>query len=416
MEKLGLLGKAAESAFEKAGMRPLEAIGLFIVLAFSAGIAFDGLFQQQDFLLPTYDNSMLHAGRARIVLETGHWAENELVFGGNTTSYHSPAYPVLVASVSLATGLNWVWAIKIIALILSVLLPLGIYLFAKEASGGNWIAGVASAFLALNSYNLMSWGTRTTPISLGVVLVVFLLYFVLKKMRVPALLCALVLALDHQPSLLAAVLTLFIYAAAVTLFEAIGALKREPLSRALPKTISGMDWTANLAGLLAFGAYMLWHIRQTGLSCLNFHCLPQASAHEFGKSIDLVQYVAKFPQAPAALGIFVAAFDGNIEKRARILLFSWLAATLILVKNDAVFALFGGSGGVFTERFITYLDQAVAVFGGIAIGWIFSMLAGGWRSRQGEEPGIAHAMQGAKPAVFKTANPSSQSGRERHGK
>ncbi len=385
-----------ENAFGKLGLTPLEALALFIILSFSFGIAFNGLFEKQDFLLPTYDNSMLHAGRARIVLETGQWAEKELVFGGNTTSYHSPAYPVLVAGVSLATGLNWVWAIKIVGMLFSILFPIAFFLLAKEASGGNWMSGIAAAFLALNSYNLMSWGTRTTPISFGVILVVFLLYFVLKKMRAPALLCAITLALNHQPSLLVAVVSLFLFAVATTLsaiwasvWETLrisGSEVGEKAKAFFYGTIEKMDWAANFAGLLAFGTYMLWHVRQTGLSCLGFKCLPQASAHEFGKGIDLQEHFFKFPQAPAIMGVLVVALDSKIDRRAKMLLFSWLAAALLLVKNDAVFALFGGSGGVFTERFLTYLDEAAAVFGGIAIGWIFAFLAGGGRREKRETP------------------------------
>ncbi len=364
------------------GIAPIEAIGLLLVLSFSFGLAYDGLFEKQDYLLPTYDNSMLHAGRAREVIETGHWAEKELVFGGNTTSYHLPAYPAIVAAVSLATGLNWVWAIKIIALLFSLLLPIGFYLFAKHASGGNWIAGVAAAFLALNSVNLMTWGTRTTPISLGVLLVPFLLYFVLKRMHLTAAATAVIIALDHQPSLLVAVLSLFIYAAITAVSEVTKAISEtdynpfknlrnelELAKRALPK----WDWAANFAGLAAFATYMAWHIRQTGLSCLDFKCLPQLGAREFGKSIELQTYFARFPQLFAILGVIWVAVDSKIGFREKLLLYSWLAATVILVKNDV---LFGGSGGVFTERFVTYLDGSVAVFGGIAVGAIAYLLSG----------------------------------------
>lgn len=365
------------------GLQLLELIGVLFVTGFSLSLAYNGLFVQQDFFLPTYDNSMLHAGRAREVIETGHWAEKELVFGGNTTSYHLPAHPVLVATVALATGLNWAWAVKLVALLMALLFPIAFYLLGKEASGGNWVAGVAAAFLALNSINLMEWGTRTTPISLGVVLVIFLLFFILKKMKWPALLCALAIALDHQPSLLAAVLTLLLYSAGVFFAEAFKLFfeeRKRGLQSFLREAILRMDWNANATGLLAFFAYMSWHIRQTfpqlGWTCLNFHCLPQASAHEFGKSINLLEYFFKFPQAFAALGILAVALDQQIQERAKILLFAWLFAMLILVKNDEVFAFFGGNGGVFTERFLTYLDEAAAVFGGIAIGKIVALISG----------------------------------------
>ncbi|MFQ5405755.1 MAG: DUF6541 family protein [Candidatus Micrarchaeia archaeon] len=362
-----------------------KALGLLAVLLFSTLIAYHGLFEIQDFMLPTYDNAMLHAGRAREVIETTHWAEIEAVFGGITKSYHLPAYPVLIAILSLLSGLNWAMSIKLTAMIMSILFPLGFYFLGKEISGGNWMSGVAAAFLALNATNLMTWGTRTTPISLGVTLIPFLLYFVLKKRLAAALLISIILALTHQPSLLAAVSTLFLYTVFNTIlvkkeeFEKLlkkGKITAKNTMKSIQNIYNKQKWTANFSGLTLFFVYIAWHIRQTGLSCLNFSCLPQADANEFGKSIDLAEHFFKLPQAPAILGVPWLLLDKKINNNAKTLVIAWLVATLLLVKNDVIFELMGGSGGVFTERFLTYLDEAAAILGGIFIGGAFKFFAG----------------------------------------
>ena len=161
--------------------RKLHAIALLAVIGLSAYLVYDGLFNKAGYFLPTFDNSMLHAGRARVVADTGHWAEMELVFGGITKSYHSPAYPALVAGLADLTGLSVWWAVRLASLLITgLLLPLGLYLLAKRLSG-SWQAGVVAALVAPSLPSLITWGTRTSPISLGVVLVAFGVYFLAKE-------------------------------------------------------------------------------------------------------------------------------------------------------------------------------------------------------------------------------------------
>lgn len=358
--------------------RFLKSAGLLVVFCLAAAIFYFGYFGRASYFLPTWDNSMLHAGRAVYMIETGHFSENEVVFGGVTPTYHSPFYPALVAGFSVLSGLDFAWAERALSFLCGLLLPFAFYCLAKAISG-DWRAGVAAALFSLWSSSLMTWATRNSPISIGNILVPLGLYFVLRRKTWLAALCAVALALDHQPSLLVFVASVFLFFAYEYLM-ALPRLKeiaRKPVS--LFSSLFGKGViTATIAGLSAFGAYMAWHIRQTGLSCLTFHCMPQTGAHEFGKPVSLVTYFSALPQALAALGVAALALDRRIPSRHKAVLFAYFLACVLLVKND----LYGIA--TFTERFVTYLDGAVAVLAGVGVASALSLLDGSVRTAKDE--------------------------------
>lgn len=344
----------------------LRTAGLIILLGLAFTIAYWGMFDKAGRFLPTWDNSMLHAGRAVFIMETGHYAEKEVVFGGVTPTYHLPAYPALVAGTALLTGLDFAWTERLLTMALTTLLAFAFYAVAKGISG-DWRAGVVAGILALSSSNLMTWGTRNSPIGLGNVLLPMALYLLLTRRTLAASICALVIALDHQPTLLVFVLSAFLF----FLCEYLASLEKAKLSvEKILQTILHRDVvTTALAGLAAFLTYLSWHVRQTGIACLNFSCLPQFGAKEFGKSIDFLEYFSKSPQAIALLGFLLLPFS-NVPTRNKALAFAWLFACILLVKNDLL------GIGAFTERFLTYLDAAVAVFAGVGIAIVLSRLDG----------------------------------------
>ena len=344
----------------------LKTAGLVILLGLAFSIAYWGLFEKAEVFLPTWDNSMLHAGRAVFIIQTGHYAEMEVVFGGVTRTYHLPAYPALVAGTSLITGLDFAWTERFLTLALTMLLAFAIYAIAK-AIAGDWRAGVIAGILALSSLNLMTWGTRNSPIGLGNALLPLAFYLLLERRTLAAALFALVIALDHQPTLLVFVLSAFLF----FLWEYLVNLPSTKLSaKGLLSNIMHPEvLTTALSGLAAFLMYMAWHVRQTGIACLNFSCLPQFGAKEFGKSIDFVEYFTKSPQAIALLGILLLPISKAPAKNKAIA-FAWLIACILLVKNDLL------GIGAFTERFLTYLDCVVAVFGGVGIAIALSWLDG----------------------------------------
>ena len=160
----------------------IEALALLASLGFGVALAVDGLFNTASYYTPVFDNSMLWAARARLVGETGRYAEYELVFGGITKTYHVPFWPSMAAALSALSGLNLYWSVRLVALLQIVLLGLSTYLIAKKVSGSG-TAGAFAAFLAYNSINLMSWGTRTSPVSWGVILIPFGLWAVAEQRK-----------------------------------------------------------------------------------------------------------------------------------------------------------------------------------------------------------------------------------------
>ncbi len=360
----GLRGEGAKIGW----LGVFNALSLIAAIGLSIALVVYGL-GQDPYFMPTYDNSMLHAGRARVILDTGRWAEYELVFGGITKSYHLPFHPALAAGLSTLTGLNLWWAIRLVHLLFTgLLLPLAFYLLARKLSG-SWMAGVAAAVSALAMPNILSWGTRTTPIGVGVVLVPLAFYFIAKKDYPMALATALAIAVDHQPSLLAFGLSFFLFFVANAASEA-HKNGWEPFKRRLlfPGELrKEFSWLFAI-GFLALCLYLGWHLRQTGTSCLDFKCLPQLSSHEYGSVKDFVALFAVPARFLAVLGITALAFTRRFDLRTKLLLFSWLLATLFLVKNDLI------GLGVFGERFLTFFDESLAVFAGIFIAGLFEVL------------------------------------------
>lgn len=346
----------------------VEFSSLLVLLGFSFLLVFQGIFVKAGYFLPTYDNAMLHAGRARVILDTSHWAEMEVVFGGITRSYHLPAYPSLAAGISLLTGLNLLWSIRLIALIFSILLPLSFFLLAKHVSKNHY-AGVLAGFFALISYNLMAWGTRTSPISFGVLLVPLVFYFVLKKNYFFAIPLALLIALDHQPSLLVLVLslTIFLFFSFSEFF-----LRQKIISFSLIKRFFSESKWVFLVLFIPLVAYLAWHVRLTGFDCLTLQCLPHFSSHEYGDIINLWDYFFGewiIPRAFGFFGIFWIVIEFSrkrVEAREFILMLSWFVACFLLIKND-VFGI-----RVFTERFVTYFDEVIAVLGGLFVGSVYA--------------------------------------------
>ncbi len=380
----------------------VEYVALIVSLCFGLAIAVDGHFNTASYYPPVFDNSMLWAARARIIGDTGHYPEMEVVFGGITKTYHVPFWPGLVAGFSALSGLGLYWTIRAISFIQVVLLGLGVYLLAKRISGSR-AAGALAAFLAFISPNLMMWGTRTSPISWGVVLLPFGLWFALENRRVLTALVGMALALDHQPTLVAYLLTLLLYVIFSNLHKVKGIISN--------KSIEGIEQAPIISGVLSFATYMTWHIRQTGLTCLNFKCLPQSAAHEFGNSIPMRDFLSKVPSIIGAAGVLAvtvwavrkesrvhqyAAYLGIVvtgvgafldipamlflglflllygvsRKREELMLLAFITATAILVKNDAL------GIGVFTDRFLTHFDLALAVAGGVIVGIATKALGG----------------------------------------
>ncbi|MFH0973635.1 MAG: hypothetical protein V1817_02515 [Candidatus Micrarchaeota archaeon] len=354
--------------------RLLELIALLVAVGFAFSLVVPGLFEKADFFLPTYDNSMLHAGRARFVIDTGFYPDRELVFGGVTPTYHVPAYPALVAAFSELSGLNWLWTIRVIALLFAALLPLAVYCLAKRASGGNAFAGAAAAFFVLLTGSLTTWGMRTTPISLGVIAVVMLLYFVIERNWPIVIFGSVMLAFTHQPSLLTFFGSMCVFFVFSNFGAALSFLKKSAAwtRGELIEFAKSLDWLPFAGALAALLPYLAWHISKTGLGCLTLKCLPQGASKEFGEPVNLAEYFGielnklapKLPHALALLGVFWIIIDERIGKREKALLLAWFLFSILLVKNE----LFGI--GVFTQRFVTFFDEAVAVFAGIFVGGI----------------------------------------------
>ena len=368
--------------------RIIEIFALLVAIGFALSIVNQGLFERADFFLPTYDNSMLHAGRARFVMDTGFYPSLELVFGGVTPTYHVPAYPSLVAAFGELSGLSWFWSIRVIALLFAVLLPLAAYCLAKRASGGNAFAGAAAAFMILLTAGVSTWGMRTTPISLGVITVLALLWLVLERNWLLVVFGGVMLALTHQPSLLAFFGTMCVFFIASNAGAAWAFLRKSGswTKREAGEFLKSLDWLPFVGGAAALLPYLAWHISKTGLTCLTLKCLPQGNSHEFGESVNLVDYFKPFkdaadnvsggvqtffvnvPQFLGLIGVLWVAFDKRVDGRAKLLLYSWLLWTLLLVKND-VFGI-----GVFTQRFLTFFDESVAIFAGVFVGGLLVLV------------------------------------------
>ncbi|MGZ4906054.1 MAG: hypothetical protein ACXV5T_04875 [Halobacteriota archaeon] len=305
----------------------------------------------QNYVIPTYGNTLYHVGIERLTLESSYYPSQELSYNGGFPNFYVPAYRLLIASQSLVSGIDPMLMSGLMTIMLSVAIFGIVYAVAKRFAGIS--AAVAALFFLTLSPEMAIFTLRALPELLGLFTLPLTLFFILvNKSESPfqfngyvllSIIAAAVTALTHQ-------ITLLTLAAVLSVYALTQLRNRNELLRVIVPLVA------------LFSVYGLWQLYS--LHTISILGLSQVKYHE-GTPVDFfagANSVGFFERAGllvlpfAAVGLAWLQRD-KIDKR--FLLYSWVVASLLLTKND----LFGV--GIFMDRFLTFFVQSLVIAGGI---------------------------------------------------
>lgn len=297
------------------------------------------------FIMPTFGNTFIHVTIARETIDTGYFPLIDYSYGGGIPNLYVPAYRMLIAELSLLFGVDIIILSRYLVLFFGVLASLSFYVLTKSFSN-EW-AGVFAAFLASISPELVIYTLRPLPQSLGMVLVPFAIFAIVKNNYLLTALSFIFISLLHQETALVLVGIIFVYYNLALLFK------------------SSAERLALIAFIIGVFTYLIWHFAIVGN--INIMELAQFKYKESGSSpnlFDLTNGVEKMPLF-TRIGFLVSLFTipGLLIslKKKNYLLLSFFILNFLAVGNEYI------GIGVFADRFVAYLCQPMVVLSAIAI-------------------------------------------------
>ncbi|OIO22556.1 hypothetical protein AUJ65_05895 [Candidatus Micrarchaeota archaeon CG1_02_51_15] len=327
----------------------------------------------QNFYMPTYGNTGIHAAPIREFAETGFYSrEDHFSYGGGVPSTYVPLYRAGIASFVMLTGISVEAASRLWVMLVALLVPLGFYLLAKKIWGSE--TGLIAAFLASVPADLLIYTIRPLPQAIAMALIPLVLWLVLERKWIPALLLTAVTVWTHQEAGLYLVAVQFGVAFIVLLERAWIHLSKKHVNDACKerKAIAVLSIACWAAGALA---YIIWHFAVTG--DVNFLAMNQFVLHE-GTAVTFTTFITQLGWTLLALSaVGVLAILGSAFKNKKwfsageLIALSAVVSGIILAKNE----LIGLS--VLMQRFIAFLDQGMILIAAFGAWWIISRLVGG---------------------------------------
>ncbi len=322
-----------------------------------------------NYVVPTYGNTMYHVGIERETILTQHYPDYELSYGGGFPHFYVPAYRLLIASMSVATGIDPMVMSGLMTIAIALFILLAMFAVALRL-GDNLYIALFAAFFYLMSPELTIFTMRPLPEILGLFMVPFTLYFVVRKRWWLAAAGAAITALTHQMTLATLVAVIGAYLAFQLARAGLAYFKskegyKEPLETAL--------WC--LAPILAAClTYALWQVYSLGT--LSIFGIAQVVYRE-GNVVDLPLFlrtgVFVLPFFAIGLAFILSRLRQNrqdnkkdeygydITPDAALLVLAWVIITLLLTFND----WFGIH--IFMDRFFTFFVQIAIIVAGFGM-------------------------------------------------
>jgi|GEM_PF-218358 len=333
-----------------------------------------------NFIIPTYGNTMYHVGVERETIQTGYYPQTEISYGGGFPNFYVPAYRLLIVSMSVATGIDPMVMSGLMTILLSVFIILVMFTVAYRLSN-NLYVGLFTAFFFLMSPDITIYTIRPLPEVLGLFMVPFTLYFVLQKNWLIAAVGALITALTHQMTLLVLVSVIGLY----LLFQLIVAAWSFYKDRQDRENYMGPIRTVLgcLAPIIvACLTYGLWLMYTMGT--LDILGIAQVVNHE-GNQVDLPLFLRTgvFVLFFFVIGILFVCmrwqssqkaipdnkeYGLSISRDSALLIIAWTIATLMLTFNDKL--LFGNKFLIFPnfmDRYLTFFVQIAIILAGFGM-------------------------------------------------
>ena len=355
-----------------------------------------------NYVIPTYGNTMYHVGVERLVVDTQHYPTQEISYGGGFPNFYVPAYRLLIASMSIVTGIDVMVMSGLMTIFLSVMIILVMYLVAYKLTNNLYIA-LFAAFFFVMSPELTIYTIRPLPEVLGLFLVPLTLYFVIQEKWFFAALGAIVTALTHQMTLLVLFSVIVLYAILQLIRAGWLYRKNKEQREVFMKPLRTALWCLAPA-LIACVAYGIWLMYSMGT--IDFLGIAQVVNHE-GNTVDpalflrmgifvlifciiglvFIGYTLLKPKrspAPeaspqdASKAIKKNEYLPNISVDSALLIVAWSVSTLLLAFNDRIFYYFPNHAFLifpnFMDRYFTFFVQIVVIIAGYGMYALLSAL------------------------------------------
>lgn len=303
---------------------------------------------------------MYHVGIERLTIQTGFYPTEELSYNGGFQHFYVPSYRLFVSSLSLITGIDPMVMSGLVTIITSLAICGVIYAITKRVSAP--IAGVCALFLLTLSPEMTIFSIRALPEILGLFAFPLTIYFILlnkgdtpfslNKYLCLSIFAASLTALTHQMTLLTLALVLVIYG----------------LTQLKNKAELFNAWVPLAAAVIVYGMWQLYSLHTInilGLAQVKFHEGIPVSLFTSDYNIGFFDRTGFLPIPLFIIGIIYLEY-----KRAdkRFLLYAWIAASLILTKNDLL------GINIFMDRFLTFMVEGMIILGGIGAYAILEIL------------------------------------------
>jgi hypothetical protein len=363
-----------------------------------------------NFVIPTWGNTMYHVGIERLTMDTGHYPQQELSYGGGFPNFYVPAYRLLVVGLSTATGIDPMPMSGLVVLLLGAFCMLALYIVAYRLSGGNYWVALFAAFFFLMSPDITINTERPFPELMGLFILPMALYFVLRADWPLATLMAITMALTHQQSVLALVAILGLY----SLFQLIYAIAT---TRKYGKFLrSCVPWIAAVCTIVLWLVYSLGSMDITKIAQLTYH-------EQWPVTLSTILETGTFVLIFMVIGFFYVfarallknknqaakketknegkkddrgSYRLNISTDAHMLLAAWIIGALVLTKNEWI-QILSFSVNTLQSRFYTYFVDVAIILAGFGmyalLSWMDFRLM---RVRPGPEPDDAADQPGQK--------------------
>ena len=339
------------------------------------------------YIIPTYGNTMYHVGVERLIVNTQHYPTQEISYGGGFPNFYVPAYRLLISSMSIVTGIDVMVMSGLMTIFLAIMVMLVMFAVAYRLTDNLYVA-LFTAFFFIMSPDLTIYTIRPLPELLGLFLVPFTLYFVIKENWLLAIVGAIVTALTHQMTLLVLFSVLVLYAILQLIRAALLYRKNRDHKDVYMKPVKTALWSLAPA-VASCVAYGLWLIYSMGT--LNIMGIAQVVNHEgntitpalfltigifviifsiIGLVFIVTRLLSALPAKAAAApeGTAKNKYGLSVSADSALLIVSWAVATLLLAFNDRIFYYFPNHAFLifpnFMDRYFTFFIQIVVIIAG----------------------------------------------------
>jgi hypothetical protein len=340
-----------------------------------------------NYVIPTYGNTMYHVGIERLTVLTQYYPSTEISYGGGYPHFYVPAYRLLIASMSVATGIDVLVMSGLMTIVLGIMVIPVMFAVAYRLSNNLYVA-LFTAFFFVMSPEITVFTIRPLPELLGLFMVPFTLYFVVRKNWAMAIIGAAITALTHQMTLATLAAVLGLYAVFLFIRAGVAYAKKEKAGEKLKEALQCL--APLISACVTYGVWQMY-----SLGTLSLMGTAQLKNHE-GNTVDLplflrmgvfvliffaigLAYVCRPGKAPRAEE---AEYTPMVSTESVLLVFAWIIATLVLTFNDHINPLiqflntYTGSivtiptiaiFPLFMDRFFTFFVQIAIIVAGFGM-------------------------------------------------